>query len=60
MVSYVLNNAAREIDLYLEEFPVLSTEATPISKGAGGSGSRNPIADVESQRGTRARPRVNG
>jgi hypothetical protein len=30
MVSYVLNNAAREIDLYLEEFPVLSTEATPI------------------------------
>jgi hypothetical protein len=26
MVSYVLHNAAREIDLYLEEFPVLSTE----------------------------------
>jgi hypothetical protein len=26
MVSYVLHNAVREIDLYLEEFPVLSTE----------------------------------
>jgi len=30
MVSYVLHNAVREIDLYLEEFPVLSTEYQPI------------------------------